>query len=234
MPSMSRDADEFLYNPCANSDMPNPFESPKKGNQHIAEEAAARHVADASIAPNVVPVLKKLKVVDDGLNVPEEVAAAGKAGGHAKNNKRKRRAKQLKKESIRLLAAAKYAELSAQLPSALVPVPMPLIEVGVDGQDASAGTPILHRVQSEARKTYTVGGSVTTFRQTTRVPEGGSCNLPLRIVQREVLAAAVRQEALLAMVTARAEFSRKNSTANMSPNSQLRPPNRGVGPTQDE
>ena len=234
MPSKSRDADEFLYNPCANSDMPNPFESPKKGNQQIAEEAAARHVADASIAPNVVPVLKKLKVVDDGLNVPEEVAAAGKAGAHAKNNKRKRRAKQLKKESIRLLAAAKYAELSAQLPSALVPVPMPLIEVGVDDQDASAGTQILHRVKSEARKTYTVGGSVTTFRQTTRVPEGGSCNLPLRIVQREVLAAAVRQEALLAMVTARAEFSRKNSTANMSPNSQLRPPNRGVGPTQDE
>jgi hypothetical protein len=111
---------------------------------------------------------------------------------------------------------------------------MPLNEVGVDEQDASAGTQILRRVKSDARKTTTVGGSIATFRQTTNIPEGGSCNPPLRIIQREVLAAAVRQEALLAMVTARAEFSRKNSTANIYPNSQLRPPNRGDGPSQDE
>jgi hypothetical protein len=233
MPSMSGDADEFPYNPCATSDMLNPSESPKTGTAQIAEEADARHIADASIAPNVVPVLKKLKVVDEGLNVPEELAA-GKAGGNAKTNGRMRRAKKLKKRSASLLAAAKCAERSAQLSSALAPVPMPFHEVGVDEQDATARTQILRGVKSAARKKLPVGGSVTTFRQTTHVPEGGSCDPPLRIIQREVLAAAVRQAALLAMVKARAEFSRKNSPANKSPNSQIRPPNRGDGPTQDE
>jgi hypothetical protein len=90
MPSKSRDADEFLYNPCATSDMLNPSESPKTGIKQIAEEAEARHIADASIAPNVVHVLKKLKIVS---GKPEKVAKSIDAGKQSRkrNNARKKK-----------------------------------------------------------------------------------------------------------------------------------------------
>jgi hypothetical protein len=84
-------------------------------------------------------------------------------------------------------------------------------EVCVDVQDASAETQTLYPVKSDPCKTNRVGGPVTTLRQTTHVPEGGTCNPPLRIIQRAALAAAVRNEALLAMVVARVESSRTNS-----------------------
>jgi hypothetical protein len=159
----------------------------------------------------------------------------GKAGGWRKNTKkylRKRRAKKLKLESACLLAAPNSAERCAPVSPPFVPVLPAPHEVCVELQDASAGAK--NPVKSTPCMSTRVGGPVTTFRRTSHVPEGGTSNPPLRIIQRAALAAAVRRDTLLAMVVARAESSRTTSNTCTSPNSPITIPNRGNDPNQDE
>jgi hypothetical protein len=189
--------------------MPNPFESPKTGNQQIAEEADARHIADASAAPNVVPVLKKLKVADDGLAVQELLLASArpKPSPSSKRNTalKARKIKQRHMQKAALQALPKNLPLHNKTTGLRDPTSTEL-QSGTGAADESGNSLRRSLLPLSAANIHSAPvGAVQAVRRTGTDARALSGQTPKRVVQQSTLDAADAKARLLAMVLRHAD-----------------------------